>query len=85
MNERQDAQVGNPVGGPVSMSFPMADFKRAVLGGDSVEEAMAEARCVKAPVGCGQKIEGFRDEVSSREYAISGMCQGCQDSVKDED
>ncbi len=28
---------------------------------------------------CGRGIEGFRDEISRREYAISGMCQPCQD------
>lgn len=30
---------------------------------------------------CGEEVVSFRDELSAREYAISGMCQGCQDSV----
>jgi hypothetical protein len=30
---------------------------------------------------CGGEVVSFRDELSAREYAISGMCQGCQDSV----
>lgn len=28
---------------------------------------------------CGNKIEGFRDELSLKEYGISGLCQECQD------
>lgn len=32
-------------------------------------------------VTCGGPVEGFRDELSQREYGISGMCQNCQDSV----
>ena len=35
----------------------------------------------KSCVFCGDvKIE-FRDEISEKEYTISGMCQECQDSV----
>jgi hypothetical protein len=30
---------------------------------------------------CKQRIEGFRDYISEREYEISGLCQECQDSV----
>lgn len=31
---------------------------------------------------CGEDIRGpFRNAISEREYLISGMCQGCQDSV----
>lgn len=32
---------------------------------------------------CGQKIDesDFRDEISKREYGISGMCQQCQDKI----
>ena len=33
--------------------------------------------------GCGRKVdtEKFRDEMSKKEYMISGFCQGCQDKV----
>jgi len=31
-------------------------------------------------VGDGEALE-FRDDVSKREYRISGMCQACQDAV----
>jgi endogenous inhibitor of DNA gyrase (YacG/DUF329 family) len=30
---------------------------------------------------CGQPISKFRDELSEREFRISGMCQECQDEV----
>ena len=30
---------------------------------------------------CGGPIDKFRDELSQREYRISGMCQVCQDEV----
>ena len=32
-------------------------------------------------VTCGNSVGGFRDELSVKEYTISGMCQKCQDSV----
>lgn len=37
-------------------------------------------KCVPAPIGCGQSITGFKDELSAREYRISGLCQNCQDA-----
>jgi len=30
---------------------------------------------------CNQNIGEFRDEISKKEYGISGMCQDCQDSI----
>ena len=36
---------------------------------------------------CGKKVDldEFRDELSRREFRISGLCQGCQDEVFKED
>ena len=31
--------------------------------------------------GCGREAGVFKDELSVQEYAISGFCQKCQDSV----
>ena len=31
-------------------------------------------------VMCGGEAKDFRDAVSKKEYGLSGMCQGCQDS-----
>jgi len=41
---------------------------------------IATDRCVPAPIGCGGPATEFRDEISRREYRISGLCQACQDS-----
>ena len=30
---------------------------------------------------CNNKISEFRDELSRKEYGISGLCQSCQDKV----
>lgn len=30
---------------------------------------------------CNGKVEGFRDELSEKEFLISGMCQLCQDKI----
>lgn len=34
----------------------------------------------KLCVMCGGEAKDFRDALSKKEYSISGMCQGCQDS-----
>ena len=39
--------------------------------------ARMSGRCA----GCGNKAENFRDELSRKEYAISLLCQGCQDVI----
>ncbi len=31
-------------------------------------------------VSCGKPAEGFTDRLSEKEFAISGLCQQCQDS-----
>ena len=31
--------------------------------------------------GCGKPITVFRDELSKKEYGISGLCQQCQDEL----
>lgn len=36
--------------------------------------------CVPPPIGCGKPALKFRDERSRREFAISGLCQKCQDA-----
>lgn len=50
---------------------------------DTPEKAIAEQRCVKEPVGCGKAVkkEDFHDEISRKEYEISGLCQTCQDKI----
>jgi hypothetical protein len=56
---------------PVDILFPEAQR----------EAAIGMAFCVLPPFGCGEPILGFTDEISEREYGISGMCQTCQDRM----
>jgi hypothetical protein len=43
--------------------------------------AMATGFCASPPIGCGQKVKGFSDAVSAREYNITSLCQNCQDRI----
>tara|TARA_B100001964_G_C14125849_1_gene550512 strand:- start:906 stop:1118 length:213 start_codon:yes stop_codon:yes gene_type:complete len=42
---------------------------------------IAADECVPQPIGCGGPALEFKDEVSKKEYTISGLCQKCQDKV----
>lgn len=46
---------------------------------DGRQQAIHSQLCMTAPLGCGQPATTFKDEVSRREYQISGLCQTCQD------
>lgn len=43
--------------------------------------AIRADKCVKVPIGCGGPATKFRDDLSKREYTISGLCQKCQDRI----
>ena len=47
------------------------------LYGRSRTIALASGQCVK----CGEFNLEFRDELSRKEYGISGLCQCCQDTI----
>lgn len=49
----------------------------ASMFGRDRKESMAGSICVS----CGKSAAEFRDDLSRREYGISGLCQACQDSV----
>lgn len=60
----------------------MEEGKRNILrvAGFGKEVALAEGgHCP----GCSEKINNldFRDDLSRKEFGISGLCQKCQDSV----
>jgi len=40
-------------------------------------ESIENDICIK----CGQPAKVFRDDLSRREYTISGLCQKCQDKI----
>jgi len=56
----------------------ITNFLEDVFGRSS---AIKGDTCLKPPIGCGGPATEFRDELSKREYAISGLCQKCQDSI----
>lgn len=39
------------------------------------------AQAVGQCVSCGKTADSFRDQLSLKEYGISGLCQICQDQV----
>jgi hypothetical protein len=49
------------------------------------QEAIARALCIPAPIGCGGPADEFSDDLSRREFRISGLCQSCQDAIFGED
>ena len=52
---------------------------------DQIYPERRERMAVGICVICKKPITGFRDEISAKEYRISGMCQECQDSVFGDD
>ena len=68
----------NPFGNPSPKAPKLEEFPEAMSGRTT---SINVGNCVAAPFGCGKVITGFKDPLSQKEYAISGLCQGCQDSV----
>lgn len=61
---------------PTDKAQPIEDMLTSVTG-ISRQDAHAKAICT----WCKQPITGFRDELSKKEYSISGFCQSCQDKT----
>lgn len=63
----------------------MSPLRKVVDALFGVDRAAAEeaGTCIQPPIGCGKPCppSSFRNEISRREYLISGLCQACQDSV----
>lgn len=49
--------------------------------GHSLDVSKEISKCVM----CSGDASEFKDVLSAKEYAISGMCQACQDKTFDED
>jgi hypothetical protein len=54
---------------------PFARFAAEMCYGKTGLANLDASRC---PV-CGGEAKNFRDEISRKEFSISGMCQKCQD------
>jgi hypothetical protein len=67
---------------PTPKSPEISDFINSfLLPGMSREEHIGEGLCATCPDSFGLTESSFRDDLSVKEYQISGMCQKCQDSV----
>ena len=44
-------------------------------------KAIEADRCIDPPNGCGGPAIGFNTLWDRQEYAVSGLCQDCQDTV----
>ncbi len=62
-----------------SEKSPAVERMLTNLFGVNREEAILNEVCVAAPVGCGKPVEGFRTDLTAREYEISGLCEKCQE------
>ena len=60
-----------------SSKAPSIDMILSAITGKSRELTMAENKCMV----CKGDASDFKDSLSFREYHISGMCQGCQESI----
>jgi len=60
-----------------SHKAPAIDLLLSRLTGKSREQQLAAGLCMT----CSGDAKVFTDDLSRREYTISGMCQRCQDGV----
>ena len=58
---------------------PKVDALITKLTGKDRQRTILAGKCVCCPVAVF--IEDFTDQLSMKEYNISGMCQSCQDKV----
>ena len=65
---------------PSKKSEEMESVLQTVFGIDRRETIRRDV-CVPPPLGCGGRAKDFKNDVSRREFNISGLCQKCQDAV----
>ena len=53
------------------------DTMAEALFGRPASVSIFNAECVK----CGEAAVDFKDELSKKEFGISGFCQPCQDEI----
>lgn len=47
-----------------------------------VAKLLYPERAMGQCVTCGKQVTGFNDDLSRKEFEISGMCQECQDEME---
>jgi len=60
-----------------SRKAPAIDLFISQVTGKSREIQLASALCMT----CSGDATDFKDDLSRKEYSISGMCQTCQDNI----
>lgn len=60
------------------MANPFAIFAAGVFGKEGPARLL-KGLCPRC--GCDPMKEGFREEISEKEFGISGLCQSCQDDI----
>ena len=60
-----------------SRKAPAIDLFISQVTGKSREIQLASALCMT----CAGDATDFKDDLSRKEYSISGMCQTCQDNI----
>ena len=64
---------------PTNKSNPINSMLSSIFGQDRVQ-TITEGYCMTCEK-TGIIATSFRDDISRKEYAISGLCQSCQDDV----
>lgn len=65
---------------PTGKDTAIETFLTKVSGSDR-RDTIRENNCRPPPIGCGLGANAFRDDLSRKEFTISGLCQPCQDKV----
>lgn len=70
------------------LDIPLGDALAVLAGGDTVEVAVHEGRCINFPLGCGSNLPvspdgslAFPSALYRRGWRITGLCSSCQDRV----
>ncbi len=66
-----------PIKRSPAMQSALDDLSKAAFG-TSNSEAISSSICINCKKPVNPETD-FTDEVSKREYGISGLCQACQD------
>ena len=66
-----------------SFKAPAIDalLSEIIFNGKDRVGCIQEGTCITCDDAKGIKATSFRDDISRKEYAISAMCQSCQDDV----
>ena len=66
-----------------SFKAPQIDalLSEIIFNGKDRATVIKEGKCLTCDEAHDLKATSFRDDISRKEYSISGMCQSCQDDV----